>query len=198
MIVIALIAAIAGFIVSNNYYNHKESLNLESLLVYPEKKTFTGFELTDHNNEKVTIENFSGKWTLLFFGFTHCPDVCPTTLTELQKTFKLITSTEKPDVLFVSVDGERDSPELLKEYTAFFNPLFKSATADPANILALTSQVGVAYHIGEHETGNLNYTVDHTAAIFLVNPDKQLYGIFRYPHDAKKIANDLMQLLDKN
>ena len=103
---------------------------------------------------------------------------------------------EKPEVLFVSVDPERDTPSLLKEYTAFFNPHFKSATSDPANILAITSQVGVAFHIGEHEPNDLNYTVDHTAAIFLVNPDKQLYGLFRSPHDANNIANDLMLLLD--
>lgn len=196
MIVIAMIAATAGILVSNKYFNAKTALDFKTLLEYPEKKSFSGFELTNQDNEKIIINDFSGKWTLLFFGFTHCPDVCPTTLAELQKVFKLIKSKEKPEVLFVSVDPERDTPEHLKKYTAYFNPTFNSATSDPANILAITSQVGVAYHIGDHATGDLNYTVDHTAAIFLVNPDKQLYGLFRSPHEAKNIAHDLMLLLD--
>jgi protein SCO1/2 len=198
LIVIAIIAAIGGFVVSNKYYNNEEDYTFQSLLEYPIKKTFTGFELNDHNNNKITIENFSGKWTLLFFGFTHCPDVCPTTLAELQKTFKLIDTTEKPEVLFVSVDPERDTPDHLKKYTTYFNPQFNSASADPANLLSMTSQVGVAFHLEEHESGDLHYNVDHTAAIFLVNPDKQLHGIFRIPHDANKIATDLMQLLDNS
>lgn len=197
LIVIAVIATTGGLIVSNKYYNNEGGNKFQSLLEYPIKKTFSGFELNDHNNNKVTIDNFSGKWTLLFFGFTHCPDICPTTLSELQKVFKLIETTEKPEVLFVSVDPQRDTPDHLKQYTTYFNPEFKSASADPANLLSMTSQVGVAFHLEDHEAGDLNYNVDHTAAIFLVNPDKQLHGIFRIPHDAKKIAMDLMQLLDK-
>ncbi len=113
MIVIALIAATAGLVVSNQYFSKKETLPLQSLLVYPDKKTFTGFKLTNQDNKQITIDDFSGKWTLMFFGFTHCPDDCPTTLTELQKTFKFITTKEKPEVLFVSVDGERDTPKIL-------------------------------------------------------------------------------------
>ena len=198
LIAIAVIAAIGGFIASNKYFNNVEEYKFQSLLEYPNKKTFTGFVLNNQNNNKVTIENFSDKWTLLFFGFTHCPDVCPSTLSELQKVFKLIDTKEKPEVLFVSVDPERDTTEHLKKYTAYFNPQFNSATADQANLLAITSQVGVAFHIGEHQAGELNYNVDHTAAIFLVNPDKQLHGIFRTPHEAKKIATDLMQLLDNS
>lgn len=205
MIVIAMVAAIAGFLFSKNYFNNPNQTSqasqvikpeFKALLLYPTLKSFTGFQLQSHDNPNLTIEDFQGHWTLLFFGFTHCPDVCPTTLTELQKVFKLITTNQKPEVLFVSVDPERDTPQSLKEYTNFFNPDFNSATGDVANIIAIASQVGVAYHIEDHETGNVNYSVDHTAAVFLVNPDKQLYGIFRSPHDAKNIAHDLMLLLD--
>lgn len=196
MIVVAVIATVAGLLVSNNYFNKENTVEFQSLLIYPNEKSFTGFKLQSHDNDNLTIEDFSGKWTLLFFGFTHCPDVCPTTLSELQKVFKLLKTHEKPEVLFVSVDSERDTPESLNEYTNFFNPVFKSATADPANILAITSQVGVAYHIGEHEDGDSNYTVDHTAAVFLISPDKHLFGIFRSPHNAQKIAHDLTLLLD--
>ncbi|MCF6318970.1 MAG: SCO family protein [Proteobacteria bacterium] len=210
MIVVAMIAAITGLLVSNNYYNNNDDvvvddndnnninnkLEYQSLLIYPEAKSFSGFQLQSHDNPNLTIEDFAGKWTLLFFGFTHCPDVCPNTLTELQKVFKLLKTKVKPEVLFISIDPDRDKPEALNIYTQFFNTDFKSATADAANILSITSQVGVAYHIQEHEEGDLNYNVDHTTAVFLVNPDKQLYGLFRSPHEAEKIADDLTLLLE--
>lgn len=205
LIVIAVIAAITGLLVSNYYYNNNNvddddnninKLEFQSLLIYPEAKAFSGFQLQSHDNPNLTIEDFAGKWTLLFFGFTHCPDVCPNTLTELQKAFKLLKTTVKPEVLFISLDPDRDTPEVLNIYTQFFNPDFKSATADAANILSIASQVGVAYHIEDRETGDLNYNVDHTTAVFLVNPDKRLHGVFRFPHEAEKIANDLTLLFE--
>ena len=202
-IVIIAVAAIAGYLASHYYFggendDNNQHTKFQSLLLYPNKKTFSGFELLNQNNEKFGIEKFADKWTLLFFGFTHCPDVCPTTLSELQKVFKLLQSkniTTMPEVLFVSVDPERDTSQILKDYITFFNPTFNAATGDAANILALTSQVGVAYHIGEHPQGDKNYSVDHTAAIFLIDPNKQLYGIFRSPHEAEKITDDLTQLI---
>lgn len=191
-------AAIAGFIASQFYFSDKDQVkNFNSLLVYPESKAFSGFELTDHNGDKVKIDDFADQWTLIFFGFTHCPDVCPTTLAELKKAYKTLANrniTNAPKVLFVSVDPERDNNQTLKDYIHFFNPDFKAATGNDANLLALTSQVGVAFHIGAHEAGDMNYTVDHTAAIFVVNPMKQLYGLFRTPHEANKIVEDLILL----
>jgi len=202
MLAVIVVAAIAGYMASNHYFNgandENNKLKFESLLVYPNQKTFSGFKLTDKNRQDITIANFTDKWTLLFFGFTHCPDVCPTTLSELQKVFNILQSKNvktMPEVLFVSVDPERDNPQLLKEYISFFNPDFNAATGDAANILAITSQVGVAYHIGDHQEDDKNYSVDHTAAIFLVDPNKNLYGIFRSPHQANKIVNDLSQLM---
>ncbi len=200
MLLTVLVAAFLGYMASNHVFG-KKTADFESLLNYPSLKTFSGFELINHKQEKVTIDSFDGHWTLLFFGFTHCPDVCPTTLTELQKTFKILQSKNlksMPQVLFVSVDPERDNPNTLKEYISFFNPTFNAATADASNILSIASQVGVAYHIAEHEKNSLNYTVDHTAAVFLVNPEKQLYGIFKSPHDSNMIANDLIKLIGIN
>jgi len=197
-VIIILIAAVAGFFASKQFYNTEDKNAYQALLIYPEKKTFSGFQLTDQNSTTLTIDDFSDKWTLLFFGFTHCPDVCPTTLAELQTTFKLLETenlSQMPEVLFVSVDPERDNPQTLQNYISFFNPAFNAATADGANILSITSQVGVAYHIGDHQAGDINYSVDHTAAIFLVSPQKQLYGLFQSPHDAKKMAHDLSLLI---
>lgn len=198
MIVAILIAGTAGFFASKHLYKTETKHNYKTFLTYPTHKAFTGFTLIDKNNKTIDQEYFKGKWTLLFFGYTNCPDVCPTTLTELQRAYKILAQnklTSKPQVLFVSVDSERDSPSSLKDYIAFFNQDFNSATSDAGNIISLTSQIGVAFNIEEHETNEFNYTVDHTAAIFLVNPDAKLYGLFRSPHDANKIAADLTTLI---
>lgn len=200
MVVILLVSGIAGFLTYQQMNSTEVKQEFQSLLVFPKQKSFSGFELTDKNNKILDINTFSGHWTLLFFGFTNCPDVCPTTLSELQKTFKLLEDKnlkQLPEVLFVSVDGQRDTPQILSEYIKFFNPKFNAATADDANILSITSQIGAAYHIGEHEEGNLNYNVDHTAAVFLISPEKKLYGLFRSPHDFLKISADLTQLISR-
>ena len=202
-----LVAILGGYAVSNYFFNtknkndHNKQSVFISLKLYPEPKAFTGFTLTDKDNNKIDEKYFSDKWTLLFFGYTNCPDVCPMTLSELKKTFRELNQTNKikqmPEVLFISVDSERDTPAHLKEYIAFFNPKFNAATADDANILALATQIGAAYHIEKHEPDNKNYAVDHTAAIFLISPKKKLYAIFRSPHIAKNMAADLTQLIGK-
>ena len=199
MFVFLATAGIAGYMTSKAFYQKEsQSFDFQSLLLYPEQKTFSGFTLIDKNKQKITSESFKEGWTLLFFGYTHCPDVCPTTLSELQKTFKILNKNNlksMPKVLFVSVDSQRDTPDLLREYIHFFNKDFNAATADKGNILSIASQIGVAYHIGDHKEGDLNYDVDHTAAVFLVNPEAKLYGIFRSPHEADKIALDLTSLI---
>jgi len=198
MILVIISAAVAGFIVSNNYFNKKPKLSFKTLLVYPDAKAFTGFKLKNKDNQELTIEDFKNQWTLLFFGFTSCPDVCPTTLAELQKVYKQLKIQNVkilPQVLFVSVDPDRDTPEVLTNYINFFNPEFNAASTDNANLISLTSQVGVAYHVEEHEKNQKIYNVDHTAAIFVINPDKKLYGIFPTPHVESDITSDLIQLL---
>lgn len=200
MILIIISAGIAGFIASNRYFDKVTDVNYKSLLIYPQAKAFSGFKLTNQNNKTITIDDFANHWTLMFFGFTSCPDVCPTTLTELQKVYKklkLHIPNKMPQLLFVSVDPDRDTPEVLKNYIDFFNPEFNAATTDVSNLMALTTQIGVAYHVEDHENTKVNYSVDHTAAIFVVNPEKQLYGIFPTPHKESDITADLLQLLEK-
>ncbi len=199
-LLVLLLAATLGMYASNKYFNTTTKVEYQSLLAYPNLKTFSGFELTDKQNKKITIEDFSGKWTLLFFGFTSCPDVCPTTLTDLQSIYKSLDKEnldQKPEVLFISVDPERDTPDKLKNYINFFNPNFNAATGDIGSLLSLSSQIGVAFNIEDHEPNDISYNVDHTAALFLINPKKQIYGIFQSPHDKNKIASDLAILMEK-
>lgn len=200
MILVIISASVTGFMASNSYFNKTTEINYQSLLIYPQAKSFSGFKLINQNNKTLTIEDFANNWTLLFFGFTSCPDVCPTTLTELQKIYKLLQTEipeQMPQILFVSVDPDRDTPEVLKNYINFFNPSFNAATGDTANIIALTSQLGVAYSVEEHVNTESYYNVDHTAAIFVVSPNKKLHGIFPTPHNESKITADLLQLIRK-
>ena len=115
-IILIIIASVAGFITSDRYFNQNKEVNFKSLLVYPQAKKFTGFKLNDQNNKEITIDDFKGKWTLMFFGFTSCPDVCPTTLTEIQKVYKLVKS-KTPDSFFNSAG--RPKSELIKRRVFF-------------------------------------------------------------------------------
>ena len=99
-------------------------------------------------------------------------------------------------VVFVSVDPERDTPERLKEYAAYFHPDFLAVTGSDEQLAPMTLQVGVAYRIEPHEPGSLSYAVDHSAGIMLIDPQARLHGVFPAPHDPQAIIQDLRRLLN--
>jgi len=145
--VIALIggAAISWFISSN------KPIALEAGTWFGEQaRALPEFELTDHNNRKLTRARFDGKWNLIFFGFTHCPDICPVSLQAMSQMMEAIDDPDVADALqvfFVSVDPDRDRPEILKTYVTYFNPDFIGATAPLADLRPLTRSLGIAHAI---------------------------------------------------
>jgi protein SCO1/2 len=154
----------------------------------------------DQGGQPFSLQQLRGGWSLLFFGFTHCPDVCPTALYELQQVRtslqqELDESTQIPEILFVSVDPERDTPQALQTYLSHFDPSFIGITGEHEQLLPLTKQVGIAYRIEEHEDGATRYNVDHSTGILLTNPDGRLHGVFPAPHDAAEISADLLATL---
>lgn len=195
-------AAISGFYAARLVFTQEKSSQpqFKALKRYPQPKTIHHVQLTDKNGQPFTEEQLQGDWTLAFFGYTHCPDVCPTTLADMQALHQKIKQNggQPPRVLFVSVDPERDQPQQLKTWIDFFNPEFQAATGSPEAIESLARQVGAAYFIGKHQPGEENYPVDHTAAIFLFDPQGRLYGIFTSPHHLPDMAADLLQLTKKN
>ncbi len=200
LVVLLLIAAVSGFYAAKVVFSEQDSQpEFAALKVYPQPKPLKGIHLVDKNGQPLSEEQLKGHWTLVFFGYTHCPDVCPTTLADMQALEKKIRQTgfTPPHVLFVSVDPERDQPQQLKQWIEFFNPDFQAATGSPEAIEAFTRQVGAAYFIGEHEPGDSNYPVDHTAAIFLLDPAGRLYGLFTSPHQLPDMAADLTKLAKK-
>jgi len=150
------------------------------------------FSLVDEHGAAVTRDELTGRWTFLFFGFTHCPDVCPMTLQVLARTlhaFDDVPADQRPTARFVSVDPERDTPAQLASYLAAFNADIHAMTGTPEAIAALTRAIGVAYERVDQPGGG--YTMDHTAALFLLDPEARLVAVFTPPHDARALVADL-------
>ncbi|WP_154221999.1 SCO family protein [Marinicella rhabdoformis] len=176
-----------------------DPIEYQNLKLFPQGKAFSGFSLTNQNKEKIDENAFKGKTSVVFFGFTNCPDICPTTLQELKLTDKLLKKADKPspDFVFISVDPDRDKPENLKSYIEYFNPDFTAATGSDANILSLASQLGVAYHVEDHDEAQVVYDVDHSSALFLINEAGERIGIFPAPHNAATLAADLTLYMEQ-
>jgi len=169
---------------------------LSAVKVFPEPRLVSEFQLERGNGETFDAEAFRDRWTLVFFGFTHCPDICPTTLLTLADIHKEV-SAEHPSlaVVFVSVDPDRDRGEKLDLYTSHFNENFVGITGDESQLQALTRQFGVAYFREDTEAPNGNYTIGHTAAIMLVDPEMRYHAVLPAPHDAVLITTELSQLI---
>ena len=151
--------------------------------------------LTDHNGRAVTLETFRGKLVVLFFGYTHCPDVCPTTLTDMAQALKLLPAdvAAKIQVLFVTVDPERDTPETLKGYVPYFNSKFLGLYGTQAQVEEVAREFKVVYrkHV---EPGASGYLVDHSAGSYVFDTAGQLRLYLPFAHPAKDIAHDLSTL----
>jgi protein SCO1/2 len=162
----------------------------QSATTYP-PRALPDFNLVDHRGQSFTRRDLEGRWQILFFGFTHCPDVCPLTLAVLASALDREPG-EAPlaDVVLVSVDPERDTPERLARYVAGFDQDFVGVTGTPEAIAQFAEAVGAAY--GRTPVGeDGDYTVDHTAALFVVNPNGELMAVFTPPLSAIDIRADL-------
>jgi protein SCO1 len=153
-----------------------------SILVYPKAKQIEAFELRTLSSKDAAVQpftntNLQGGWTILAFGFTTCPDICPTTLTELKTALKPVTT--KPRVVMVSVDPERDTDEVLREYVQYFDANFVGATADVAVLQKFAANLGALFEKETTGTGAMDYTMAHTATVYLINPDGHLAAMLR-------------------
>ncbi len=183
MVFVALI--LAGFIhkISQprilNVYELRE--NGAVLLDTPRK--FSDFELLDHSGQVFNADNLIGKWTLLFFGFTHCPDICPTTMAAAAKMYEGLEPEDKEQlqVVLISLDPERDTTEKLSQYVPYFNPDFIGATGNQYVLLKLATELNVAFNKVQLEGGD--YTIDHGANMVLINPYGHYHGFFKPPFE---------------
>jgi len=155
------------------------------------------FSLIDQQGRAFGTANLRGHWSLLFFGYTNCPDFCPTTLATLaamQKRLRAERSAVLPQVIFVSVDAKRDTPAQLAKYVPYFDPEFIGLTAaDQPSIEAVAKKLGVGVII--QPTADGNYTVDHSGAIFVLNPDGRLTAILTGPFSVAALQGDFQHIV---
>ena len=161
--------------------------------VLPNARPLVSFKLIDQDNKTFSPAQLKGQWSFLFFGFTNCPDVCPTTLKVMQSVWKTLPTKMgeegHPKLIFVSVDPDRDKPETLKKYVQFFNPEFNAVTGKLDELDKLTNQIGILYGYDEKEDGNdQEYIVNHSAQLILVDPKGRMRAVISPPHIAKTIA----------
>jgi protein SCO1/2 len=169
-----------------------EQLSENGLFVYDAPRRINDFSLIDHNDNPVNLELLGGKWTLIFFGYTYCPDICPLTMATLNQFSGLLESegdyAEDTQVIMVSVDPQRDTVEKLSDYVGFFNDDYLGLTGEYIDIFNLASQLNIAFSyvpgVGE------NYLVSHSGEIALINPNGHFHGFFKVPHEPEKMAEN--------
>jgi protein SCO1 len=153
-------------------------------------------ELSDHNGQRRTLADFKGKVVAVFFGFTHCPDVCPTTLVEMANVRKeLGGDAGRLQVLFVSVDPERDTAEVLKRYVPAFHPSFLGLTGNADEIARAAKEFKIYYQKQKLPSGG--YTMDHSAGTYILDDEGRLRLFAQYGAGAPTLLHDIRQLLKK-
>lgn len=173
---------------------------LETATLLPMGKALTAFQLGDHKGRAFGLDQLRQGWSFIFFGYTHCPDVCPTTLSQLnlveQELAKQPPFRKDVAFVFISVDPARDTPQHLAKFVPFFNPAFLGVTGETAQIDNLARQLGVIYMRSDagQEEKDENYLIDHSAGIALINPEGRFYAYYSAPRDPAAMARDFIQI----
>jgi len=203
-LITAIAAGAIGFLA---FQKSAELPQPEHALYYQKAREIKPFELTDHHNQAFNKDNLSNKWSWIFFGYTSCPDVCPTTLQELNFVYdELKAVSENTQVLLVSVDPNRDTPTKLSQYIAYFNQEFIALTGNHGVLFPFARNIGLMYAINEPEGEDADknsYLVDHSASLVLVNPQGKIAAIFRPKQalgvlptiDGEKLVNDFAKIV---
>jgi len=175
--------------------NNEQLKDLGLYLIEP-ARNMGSYRLTDTNQNEFQIRDFEGKWNVLFFGFTFCPDICPITMSMLSSLEKEMSQEEldRIRIFMVTVDPERDSPEHLKKYLENFSKNFIGLTGGLDQIYNFATRVNAPFNPVSNSPDPY-YTVDHIGSLVLINPRGQYAGFFRAPHDQEKIKKALSELL---
>ncbi len=162
-------------------------------------RPINAFSLTGTDGQPFNNEHLKGKWTMMFFGFTSCSSVCPITMAELSKMYRLLESKnikDMPNIIMVSVDPERDTLEKLGQYVQSFQPHFYGARGSEEQVRAMTDEMGIVFtRIQNKENDATHYEIEHSGAIMLFNPQGELNAFFTTPHHAQLLAKDYLLLV---
>lgn len=207
IILLIALAAGLGLLAAQKVFAPKPPSGLpvtESITFYPQPRPLPDFNLAQSDGTRLIPGELNGHWTLVFLGFTFCPDVCPTTLADLagaQKQWEAIPDGLRPRVLFVSVDPERDTATRLGEYVHAFHKDTLAATGDTPSLEKFATALGFVFQKvpgDRFEEDATDYTMEHSAALAVLDPEGRLAGLIRPPFNAPAIARDLQKLTEKS
>jgi len=188
-VLVFIAVVVAGFVhrISLPRVMTVDEMKVNGLYIFEKPRNFGEINLVDHRGQTFTRSRFEGKWTLVFFGFTYCPDICPTTMAFLDRLVGELEGTEVEDteVVLVSVDPARDTVEQLAEYVPYFNPSFTGVTGEFLDIHRFATALNTPFRKVPGQGDN--YQVDHSANVVLINPRGDYHGFFKAPLDLAKM-----------
>ncbi|MFV0457106.1 MAG: SCO family protein [Pseudomonas sp.] len=200
-ILVALVALVIGLTVyrvldSERQVDPTQMLDA-GIVILPQGRDVPKLSLINQDGEPVQVDQLEGKWTLLFFGYTFCPDICPATLAELRQLRSQLPDEVREQLrpVLVSVDPARDTPEQLKQYLEFFGEGFLGLTGTLDDIQTLANGVGIPFIPGD--SSRENYTVDHSGNLVIIGPDGRQHGFIRAPLKVQKLSQQLPALLSR-
>lgn len=190
--IIAIVLAVAlsaGIFVATRLHT---PATLNTAFVLPSATPLPEFSLLSQTGDVVTSDTFRNRWNLVFFGFTHCPDICPATMQILAAARNELAASGQdplPRIVLVSVDPERDTPELMGTYVDYFGDDILGVTGDLEELRKLTSALGIYFE--KRPGDDASYAVDHSAAVLLIDPDSGFHALFSAPHVIENYVHDL-------
>ncbi|GFZ66883.1 copper-binding protein [Pseudomonas amygdali pv. eriobotryae] len=198
----AIVALVLGLILSQllpgSGSEDQAALNDAGIVLLPKSRQLPALSMSDQNGAAVALDDLKGKWTLMFFGYTFCPDICPTTLAQIKQIRTELPEkvVERMRMVLVSVDPERDTPQQLKQYLGYFDPQYIGLTAPVADIQTLANAVSIPFIPAD--TSKANYFVDHSGNLALIGPDGTQRGFIRAPLNNQKLVKQLPRLLERD
>ncbi len=181
-------------VTTSDYYRQDSGVEIPGLL-WPDPKPLRPFATIDDDNQVFGLEQLKNRWSFVFFGYTHCPDICPLTMKTLEQAYANLAqqANDPVQIVFASVDPERDTSEQLRTYVNFFNPDFVGIGGNQQQVESFARQIGVAYFLHD-KADDGSYLVDHSASVFLIDPQGRLLAIFRAPHKPGEITERFRQI----
>ncbi|MDE3739492.1 MULTISPECIES: SCO family protein [Pseudomonas] len=198
-VLVALVAVVLGLTVHKVLTGQAQAdptkLLDAGIVLLPQSRTLPELEMTNQDGEKMRVDQFKDKWSLVFFGYTFCPDICPTTLAQMRELKGLLPEEARNNlqIILVSVDPNRDTPQQLKQYLGYFDPAFIGLTADLPTLQKLSNAVSIPFIPAD--TSKENYTVDHSGNLVVLGPDGTQRGFIRSPLNNQKLKEQLPGLV---
>ncbi|MDF2487991.1 MAG: Sco1/SenC family electron transport protein [Pseudomonas sp.] len=200
-ILVALVTLIMGLTVNKVLTGRSEGNPAElidaGIILLPQSRAVPAVQMTDEKGQAVALDELKGKWSLLFFGYTYCPDICPTTLAQLRQVKSELPreAVDRLQVVLVSVDPDRDTPEQLRQYLGYFDKDFRGLTGPVENIQKLANGVSIPFIPAD--TSKPGYTVDHSGNLAILGPDGRQRGFIRAPFNNQKMVAQLPRLVER-